>query len=407
MATLSVCMIVKNEEHNIERCLSSIKNADEIIIVDTGSTDKTVELCSKYTDKMYYREWDNDFSAARNFSFSFATSDYILWLDADEEVVDIDKLYSVLDIQNIKAYFVDLHIEGNHFECIPQLRVVPNIKVDIWWENKIHEQLANTIGKYNIPYCYTDCVINHFGYTENKIKTSLKRNLEILREQIELEPDIVSHRTMLVRTLYDLGEIDNAKKEAQYVIDNTDNITIKNYFESMLHLLDVKAEIYSYNNTLLSIIIRNTKPEYRDICIKSIQDNTALSFEICENYNYASGNICIYISSDVIVTPHWDFGIIDAFNISPNIGAVNVLRNKGKHIVNTKEEITYELADVYSKMVRSTNKDVCYIVDDVDLDLIAFKKDFVDNTLYGILDINEIQKIDKKVVASDVFVYQF
>ncbi len=86
-ATISLCMIVKNEENLIGRCLDSVKGIeDEIIIVDTGSKDKTKEIVGKYTDKVYDYEWIDDFSSARNFSFSKATQDYILWLDADDVI---------------------------------------------------------------------------------------------------------------------------------------------------------------------------------------------------------------------------------------------------------------------------------------------------------------------------------
>ena len=85
MATISLCMIVKNEAAVLERCLSGIADLmDEIIIVDTGSTDNTKELAAKYTDKIYDFKWTTDFSAARNFSFSKARMDYIYSADADE-----------------------------------------------------------------------------------------------------------------------------------------------------------------------------------------------------------------------------------------------------------------------------------------------------------------------------------
>lgn len=87
MISISLCMIVKNEEDVIGRCLESVKNvADEIIIVDTGSQDKTEEIARKYTKNIYHFAWIDDFSAARNFSFSKATKDYILWLDADDVI---------------------------------------------------------------------------------------------------------------------------------------------------------------------------------------------------------------------------------------------------------------------------------------------------------------------------------
>ena len=82
---ISACLIVKNEEKYLDRCLQSIyKYVDEIIITDTGSTDKTIEIAKKYTDKIYFFEWINNFSAARNFCQSQANGDYIFWIDADE-----------------------------------------------------------------------------------------------------------------------------------------------------------------------------------------------------------------------------------------------------------------------------------------------------------------------------------
>lgn len=85
MITVSLCMIVKNEEKVLERCLNTVADlVDEIIIVDTGSTDATKQIARKYTDKIYEFQWIDDFSAARNFAFSKATKEYIYSADADE-----------------------------------------------------------------------------------------------------------------------------------------------------------------------------------------------------------------------------------------------------------------------------------------------------------------------------------
>lgn len=95
MISISLCMIVKNEEKILARCLDSLKDLmDEIIIIDTGSTDSTKEIAARYTDKIYDFEWVDDFSAARNFSFSKATKDYIYAADADE----------VLDFENHERF---------------------------------------------------------------------------------------------------------------------------------------------------------------------------------------------------------------------------------------------------------------------------------------------------------------
>src|SRR5574343_299448 len=85
---LSACLMVKNEEENLPRCLNSIKDVvDEIIIVDTGSTDSTIEIAKEYTDKIYIHPWENNFSKHRNQSISYATGDWILIIDADEELI--------------------------------------------------------------------------------------------------------------------------------------------------------------------------------------------------------------------------------------------------------------------------------------------------------------------------------
>ena len=92
MITVSACMIVKNEEKVLKRCLDSLKGIwDELIIVDTGSTDKTKEIAALYTDKIYDFEWIDDFSAARNFAIEKATCDYIYVPDADEVLDDLNR----------------------------------------------------------------------------------------------------------------------------------------------------------------------------------------------------------------------------------------------------------------------------------------------------------------------------
>lgn len=84
---ISLCMIVRNEEEVLGRCLASVRDfVDEIVIVDTGSQDKTKEIASKFTSNIYDFCWEDDFAAARNFSFSQAREEYLLWLDADDVI---------------------------------------------------------------------------------------------------------------------------------------------------------------------------------------------------------------------------------------------------------------------------------------------------------------------------------
>ena len=92
MITISLCMIVKNEEETLARCLDTIKDiVDEINIVDTGSTDKTKEIAAQYTHKIFDFPWTNSFAEARNESYKYATKDYILYLDADDVLLESDR----------------------------------------------------------------------------------------------------------------------------------------------------------------------------------------------------------------------------------------------------------------------------------------------------------------------------
>lgn len=88
-AEISLCMIVKNEEDTLGRCLAGVRPyVEEIVVVDTGSTDKTTEIARQYADKVSFFEWTDDFSAARNFSFAQATREYVMWLDADDVITE-------------------------------------------------------------------------------------------------------------------------------------------------------------------------------------------------------------------------------------------------------------------------------------------------------------------------------
>ena len=117
MITISLVMIVKNEEAVLARCLDTVKNLmDEIIIVDTGSTDKTKEIAAEYTDKIYDFKWVDDFSEARNFAFSKATMDYIYSCDADE-VIDNENRMRFMNLKSVlvpEVEIVQMHyVEAN------------------------------------------------------------------------------------------------------------------------------------------------------------------------------------------------------------------------------------------------------------------------------------------------------
>jgi len=138
MATVSVCMIVKNEEQVLERCLESLKGiADEIVIADTGSTDATKAIAARYTDKIYDFKWIDDFAAARNFVFSKATADYIYSADADE-ILDAENQAKFLQL---KAALDDTNAEIVQFWYCNQLEHNTTYNFDRELRPKLYKRL--------------------------------------------------------------------------------------------------------------------------------------------------------------------------------------------------------------------------------------------------------------------------
>ena len=183
MFSLSVCMIVKNEEDVLERVLKCAKQfADEIVIVDTGSTDKTVEIAKQFTDKVFFYKWNNNFSDARNYSFSKATKDYVMWLDADDYVTK-ESISLINDLKLIKTntdVFMLLYSMGFNKENKPTLQFyrerILKRSCNFKWEGFIHEVITPS-GKVE----YKTIEIQH---RKEKVKDH-KRNLKLYQDAIK------------------------------------------------------------------------------------------------------------------------------------------------------------------------------------------------------------------------------
>lgn len=235
-------MIVKNEENYLERCIkSALPLVDEVIVVDTGSTDKTIEIIksfSKENVKLMEMEWEHNFSKARNLSIKNATGDWILILDADE-ILEYDKkaLKEILQsekegVWNIPIInYLDL---GAPVVSKAMIRLFPN--TDIEYKREIHEQLYID-GKAPLGKSLDEetAKIHHFGYLEKNIKGQNKsqRNLKIIQEQIKKEPNVAFHQ-------YNLGvaymQVKKYKKALSAFLrwkDCSDNTT--GGYEDLMH----------------------------------------------------------------------------------------------------------------------------------------------------------------------------
>jgi len=190
-------MIVKNEEDTIGDCLSSVKDVvDEIVIVDTGSTDKTKEIVSEFTDKIYDFTWIDDFSAARNESFSHATKEYIMWLDADD-ILKPEDAQKLKDLKETLSPNVDVvHFiynygfddKGNVTLSFYRERLVKRIR-NFKWVGFIHEYIATMGTQLNSDIIVTHC----------RVHGNPDRNINIYRKKLE------EGYTLTVRDYYYYG----------------------------------------------------------------------------------------------------------------------------------------------------------------------------------------------------------
>jgi len=248
---LSICMIVKDEEKNLKRGLDSLmtlleKPDVELIIVDTGSTDKTPEIASKYTSKLYFHEWENNFSAMRNISISYAKGEFIFIFDADEAVLNAEHIYEIISDKSI-GYFNTLVIREKNlsdqkgvYTVLPQERIFRN-DGEFRYEGSVHNQPV-----YKPPVYSSDIYIEHYGYMfEDKelSERKFRRTSTLLKEELEKNPESIYYRYQLaksyvahgdyqealeqIRTVYKL--ISNEKKRRLYVFGSYAIICLRNH----------------------------------------------------------------------------------------------------------------------------------------------------------------------------------
>lgn len=212
MITISLCMIVKNEEAVLDRCLSSIADLmDEIIIVDTGSTDKTKEIAAKYTSQIYDFDWQDDFSAARNFSFSKATKEYIYAPDADEYIDDSNhhkfsllKKHLLPEIEIVQMEYLT-PIEHNtveNFQNELRPKLFKRLR-EFCWIDPIHETVRLDPVVYD-----SDIQIHHLPQTSHG-----KRDFAIFEKHI-YERNGISSRVALMyaKELYRCADASDLEK---------------------------------------------------------------------------------------------------------------------------------------------------------------------------------------------------
>lgn len=219
---LSLCLIVRNEAENIERCLTSVEGAaDEVVVVDTGSTDGTQDIAARLGARVIQSEWRHDFSEARNLSLANAQRRWILVLDADEVLQEeagkrVRALLAEHTAAGDPAAAFNLinksSSDGGRTGTTAHLvRLFPN-RPNIRYRYPIHEQIAPSLLEARVPIVDTDLVILHSGYADPEhSRAKQRRNLAILERQIAAGRDVSPLTYFMVAGCHlDLGDVETA-----------------------------------------------------------------------------------------------------------------------------------------------------------------------------------------------------
>lgn len=219
---ISVCIIARDEEHLIEGCLASVAPiAAQIVLCDTGSTDRTVAIAERFGATVYRTEWQDDFAAARNESLRYARQPWILVLDADERLCTPDAIRAALATADttVGGFFVtvaSISTAGSSSPTQYQTQVVRLFRNDerLRYEGIIHEQILPSLLRAGYRCIPTAITVEHVGYNldPQRMRAKQLRNLSLLNRALEREPDSTFYRFHRAKTLMALG--DNAAASA-------------------------------------------------------------------------------------------------------------------------------------------------------------------------------------------------
>jgi tetratricopeptide (TPR) repeat protein len=205
-------MIVRDEEKNLPNCLDSVRGLfDEIVVLDTGSRDRTVEIARSFRARVFDFVWVDDFAAARNAALARAKGDYAFWLDADDLIEPAQRaklggLISRLNAGGAMPAFVvrcacDPGPDGSGGDTVvDHIRLFPLIE-GVRWTYRVHEQILPALKRAGVSVEWTDITVRHTGYSDRALRfRKLDRDCRILREELAERPDDPF-------TLFNLGSI--------------------------------------------------------------------------------------------------------------------------------------------------------------------------------------------------------
>jgi glycosyltransferase involved in cell wall biosynthesis len=223
--SISLCMIVKNEEEFLERCLKSVCDfVDEIIIVDTGSTDGTLTIAERFTDKIYHHPWEKSFSKARNQALQYASCDWVFQIDADEEMVPGGGTHlreaansagsaDIIFVSILSSYSKGSKTASHNFE-----RLFRNNGI-IHYEGDVHNRIVG-----GTKPLFSSIQLIHHGYDvdKNKFAEKFKRTTDLLKQEVSKDPLNPLHHHYLGVSYLSLGMHRESSEESELAISLAD-----------------------------------------------------------------------------------------------------------------------------------------------------------------------------------------
>lgn len=373
MVSISACLIVKNESENLDTCLDSITGfVDEIIVVDTGSSDNTIEIAKKYSDKVFEFEWIDDFSAARNYSISKASSDFILIIDADEKLENGDVLNEFLNIQDSSfgAWLVNLdsytHKNDSEFKYTTQLlRLFKNDK-SYKFEGIIHEQILPSILQNGKRIGNSDVYITHRGYDldEARMRAKQERNLKLLEKHISFNPNDGYNLFNLAKTYLAINNNEKAKVYFELALENCpkDGVVYPsclNYYSVLLYKFKDFEKAIKLLNESIRINPNQAFAFYilGDICFELKKHIESKQFYTLLLYNIQNPNNLSKVIGDYhlpLTQVYYRLGRAD-LNLKDLSSALENF-NLGHNIDKNDKNCLFGLIDVFHKLNDYDNK---------------------------------------------------
>ncbi len=255
MVTISLCMIVKNEEKHLARCLDSVAGLmDEIIIIDTGSTDRTAEIASRYTPRVYSYLWKDDFADARNHSFSKASMDYCMWMDADD-ILDEGERDKFLHLKQVLSVDTDIVMMKYNTAFDEAGRPTFSYFRERWIRNRAGYRWVGAVHEVIPPKgrtMYSDIAISHRKEGDGDPDRNLRIYRKMLAAGISLEPRQLYYYG---RELYYHGQYEEAADVFERFL-----LEEEGWVENKIEACSVCARCYYQMNqdqAALSILLRS------------------------------------------------------------------------------------------------------------------------------------------------------